>query len=453
MLARDPARYENQTWKEHPVKIVDLRVTPIAVADPPLRSSYGLHAPYALRTLIELVGEDGLVGVSEAHGGEQTLADFALARELVVGRDVYDLARMWLAIVGAFSLAEAVGADRSHTYLLPGESRLDVPLRVYAALEVAALDLIGKLTGKPVCDLLGGRVRDEVPFSAYLFYKHRGGGGVGDDARPDVWGEALTPESLVNQATAMIAEYGFGSVKLKGGVFNPDVEIATMHALRDALGPETPLRIDPNAAWSVETSLRVAAELAGALEYLEDPTPGLASMADLRRGLLATENDLPLASNIAVTSFADVPEAVRTDAVQVILCDHHYWGGPRAITQLDRLCETFGLGLSMHSNSHLGVSLLAMTHVAAATPGLTFACDTHYPWQHAEDEILQGGRVQIVNGAVRVPDQPGLGVELDRDALARGRERYEQCGYRHRDDAAEMCQHVDPAWKRVVPAW
>src|SRR5688572_2931419 len=115
MLPRDLALYENKTRKEHPVKIVDLQVTSIAVADPPLRSSYGLHAPYALRTLIELVGEDGLVGVSEAHGGEQTLADFALARELVVGRDVYDLARMWLAIVGAFSLAEAVGADRSHT--------------------------------------------------------------------------------------------------------------------------------------------------------------------------------------------------------------------------------------------------------------------------------------------------------------------------------------------------
>ena len=279
-MARDPVEHEKQTRKEDPVKIVDLRVTPIAFADPPLRSSYGLHAPYALRTVVELVGEDGLVGVSEAHGGEQTLVDFARAREAVVGRDVYDLARMWLAIAGAFGrraeAPDAPGVDRSHTYLLPGEGRLDVPLRVYAAIEVAALDLIGKMVGKPVCDLLGGRVRDEVPFSAYLFYKHRGGGGVGDDARRDVWGEALTPEALVSQATAMIEEYGFGSVKLKGGVFDPDLEIETMRALREALGPGVPLRIDPNAAWSVETSLRVGAELAGALEYLEDPTPGLA---------------------------------------------------------------------------------------------------------------------------------------------------------------------------------
>ncbi len=435
------------------MKIVDLRITPIAFADPPLRSSYGLHARYALRTVIELVGEDGVVGVGEAHGGEQTLGDFEQARAAIVGRDVYDLARIWLAIAGTFGVAGPAAADRSHTYLLPGESRLDVPLRVYAAIEVAALDAIGKMVGRPICDLLGGRVRDEVPFSAYLFFKHAGGGGVGDDERPDIWGEALTAEAIVAQATAMIAEYGFGSVKLKAGVFDPDVEIETMRALREALGPEVPLRIDPNGAWSVETSLRVGTELAGTLEYLEDPAPGLDGMAAVRSGLLASGIDLPLASNIAVTSFADVPEAVRSDAVQVILGDHHYWGGPRAVTELGRLCETFGLGLSMHSNSHLGVSLLAMTHLAAATPGLTYACDTHYPWQHAEDEIIQGGRVPIVNGAVRVPEVPGLGVELDRDALARGRERYDRCGYRNRDDAAEMRRFVDPAWHRVVPAW
>jgi glucarate dehydratase len=413
-----------------------------------------LHAPYALRTVIELVGEDGLIGVSEAHGGEQTLADFARARETVIGHDVYDLARLWLAIARAYDTESAAeGGDRSHTYLLPGENRLDLPLRVYAAVEVAALDLIGKMTGRPVCDVLGGRVRDAVPFSAYLFYKHEGGGGVGRDARPDVWGEALTPEGIVAQARAMIAEYGFGSVKLKGGVFAPDVEIETILALRAALGPDVPLRIDPNGAWSVPTSLRVGTALAGTLEYLEDPTPGLTGMASVRHGLLAAGIDLPLASNIAVTSFADVPEAVRTDAVQVILGDHHYWGGPRAVTQLGRLCLTFGLGLSMHSNSHLGISLLAMTHLAAATPGLTFACDTHYPWQHGADEIVQGGRVPIVQGAVRVPDRPGLGVELDRDALARGRERYERCGYRRRDDAAEMRRHIDPSWQRVAPAW
>jgi glucarate dehydratase len=94
-----------------------------------------------------------------------------------------------------------------------------------------------------------------------------------------------------------------------------------------------------------------------------------------------------------------------------------------------------------------------MVHVAAATPHLTYASDTHYPWQDAADEILVGGRVRISGGAVRVPDGPGLGAEIDRDALARGAERYERCGIRRRDDAAEMRAHVDPAWRRTTPRW
>jgi len=442
------------------MKVVDMRLTPIAMADPPLLSSYGLHAPYALRTVVELVSEDGLTGAAETHGGDGPLADLARARPFVVGRDAHDLARLWVAVgreLAGPSVDEATEYDTpaypAQTYTLPGEDRLDAPLRVYAALEVAALDLIGKSVGLPVCDLLGGRVREHVPFSAYLFYKRAGGGGAGQDARADRWGEALDPEAIVAQAQRMIAAYGFGSVKLKGGVLPPEREIETILALRDALGPMIPLRIDPNAAWTVDTARRVGTTLTGALEYLEDPTPGLAGMARVRGDLLAAGVDTPLASNTAVTSFADVPAAIQSGGVQVILSDHHYWGGLRAITQLGRLCETFGVGLSMHSNSHLGLSLLAMVHLAAATPHLTYASDTHYPWQDAADEILVGGRVRFERGAVAVPIGPGLGAELDYDALARGRERYERCGYRNRDDQAEMRRHVDPGWRRVVPRW
>ncbi len=441
------------------MRIVEMRVTPIAMADPPLLSSYGLHAPYALRTIVELVSEDGVTGAAETHGGEGPLNDLMRARLFVIGHEAVDLARIWLAMEREFAPAAEeiaqpeVSALPAQTYTLPGESRLDVPLRVHAALEVAALDLIGKSVGLPVCDLLGGRVRDEVSFSAYLFYKRAGGGGAGADAREDRWGEALDPASIVEQAQQMIAAYGFGSVKLKGGVFPPQQEIEAVLALHEALGPSIPLRIDPNAAWSVETSLGVGTALAGKLEYLEDPTPGLNGMADVRRSLLDAGIDTPLASNTSVTSFADVPDAIKSGGVQVILSDHHYWGGLRAITQLGRLCQTFGIGLSMHSNSHLGLSLLAMVHLAAATPHLTYASDTHYPWQDPADEILAGGRVRFEGGSVRVPNAPGLGVDLDRDAIARGHERYLQCGYRNRDDEAEMRCHVDPSWRRVVPRW
>ncbi|HVR37057.1 MAG TPA: enolase C-terminal domain-like protein [Methylomirabilota bacterium] len=434
------------------MQIVEFNVHPIAIADPPLRSSYGLHAPYALRTVIELKSDDGITGINETYGGDAQVRALEQLRPQILSANPWRLTGFLSPMVEG----QGRGNARSQTYLVPGENPLDATTRTFAAIEVACLDLIGKSVGQPVCDLIGGRVRDEVPFSAYPFYKHAGGGGEGDDRREDEYGEALSPDALVRQVKSMIARYGFGSIKFKAGVLEPDLEIETMKLLHHELGSSAPLRIDPNCAWSTETSVRVGRALArelGGGGYLEDPTAGLENMAAVRKQLLTAGIDTPLASNVAVTSFADVPESIERDAVQVVLCDHHYWGGMRQVQQLARLCKTFGIGLSMHSNTHLGVSLMAMAHVAAATPHLSYACDTHYPWQSATDEVVAGGRIPIRNGCVRIPDRPGLGVELDPDQLARGRERYERCPYRKRDDEAEMQKHIDPKWKRILPRW
>ena len=434
------------------MKIVDMRIHSIAIADPPLRSSYGLHAPYALRTILELESDDGVIGISETYGGEVPARALEAIRLNVVGQDPYRLTGLLSSMVEG----EGAGIDRSQTYLVPGENPLDQTTRTYAAIEVGCLDLIGKSVGRPVCDLIGGRVRDRIPFSAYPFFKHAGGGGEGDDLRGDEYGEVLTPEALVGEVKQMIDKYGFGSIKFKGGVLEPDLEIEAIRLLHQELGAEIPLRIDPNSAWTVDTSVRVGKALAKELSgggYLEDPTAGLDNMAEVRKQLMAEGVTTPLATNVAVTSFADIPRSLELDAVQIILCDHHYWGGMRQVRHLANLCKVFGIGLSMHSNSHLGVSLMAMAHVAAATPHLTYACDTHYPWQSEIDEVVAGGRVKIVDGCVRIPDKPGLGVELDYDQVARGRQRYEKCPYRKRDDEAQMRKHIDPRWKRMLPRW
>jgi glucarate dehydratase len=436
------------------MKILDLKVTPVAIADAPLRNAPGVHEPYISRAMVELVGEDGLSGFGEIACGSRTIAEFEQVRDVVIGKDVLHLTAMNDAIADRLGATDGEHGDPVfEQYEAKPRARSMRAERIYGAIEVAAFDLAGKALGVPVCDLLGGRFRDAVPFSAYLFYKHAGGGGEGDDARPDHYGEALDPESLVRQARQMVGEYGFRSIKLKGGVLAPKQEIATIRLLRDAFGAAMPLRIDPNCAWTVETSLHIGRELAGLLEYFEDPALSIEGMAAVRKGLLAEGIDMPLASNMAITGFADMPPSIATDAAQVILGDHHYWGGLRAITELGRLCETFGIGLSMHSNSHLGVSLLAMTHVAAATPHLTYDCDTHYPWLHAEDEILVGGKVPIVDGKVAVPAGPGLGAEVDRDALARGHERYLRTPYRDRDDAGEMRKKYDLSWEKLIPRW
>lgn len=436
------------------MRIVEMRVHSIAIADPPLRSSYGLHAPYALRTILELKSDDGIIGISETHGGDAIAHGFEALRPRIVGADSYRLAGLLMPLIE--DDPQGTSFDRSQTYHVPGENPLDAAARLYSAIEIASLDLIGKSVGNPVCDLLGGRVRDAVPFSAYPFYKHAGGGGEGADARPDEYGEALSPETLVKQVQQMVKKYGFRDIKFKTGVLDPEIEIETVKQLRAVLGPGVPLRMDPNCAWSVETSVRVGKALAQELGhggYLEDPAAGIDGMADVRRGLLKEGITTPLASNVAITSFADIPDSVKKDAIQIILCDPHYWGGLRQVQHLGKICRTFGLGLSMHSNTHLGVSLMAMAHAAAATPHLTYACDTHYPWQSEKDEVAAGGRIPIVDGCVRIPDRPGLGVELDYDQLARGRERYASCLYRKRDDEAEMRKRVDPNWKRILPRW
>nr|WP_309685678.1 enolase C-terminal domain-like protein [Armatimonas sp.] len=402
------------------MQIRDYRIHSIAIADPPLRSSFGLHAPLALRTVIELESVDGVIGIAETHGGDSPAQALESLRPRVLGQNATQL---------FVSLSDLQGQG---TYRM-----------ALAALEVASLDLIGKTVELPVHALLGGKVRDKVPFSAYAFYKHAWG--------ESKYGEALTPEGLVTQVQQLITDYGFGSVKLKAGVLEPDAEIDTIKLLRQTFGPKVPLRLDPNCVWSVETSVRAGRALREELSdggYLEDPAQGIQGMAAVRAGLLAEGIQTPLASNMAVTSFATLAEAHQHDACQIVLGDHHYWGGLRAVAELGRVCETLGIGLSMHSNSHLGVSLMAMVHVAAATHRLLYACDTHYPWQSPDDEIIAEGRVPIIDGNVPVPELPGLGITLNYDQLEKLKERYKNSPYRVRDDVAEMRKHVSPNWER-----
>jgi len=355
----------------------------------------------------------------------------------LAGLDVHDLGPLRARISQV--LGGATGEDR---HGLTGTiSASGTVNRVFSPFEVACLDIRGKALGRPVVDLLGGAVRDAVPYSAYLFYKWAGHPG----AEPDEWGEAIDPDGIVEQARAMIQQYGFGSLKLKGGVFPPEQEIEAVRALRAAF-PDHPLRLDPNSAWTPATSLSVAERLAGVLEYLEDPAPEIEGMAEVAAG-----TSMPLATNMCVVAFEHIPPAVAAGAVQVILSDHHYWGGLTGSSTLAGICATFGIGLSMHSNSHLGISLAAMTHLAAATPNLNYACDTHYPWNRADDVVVPGS-LTFVDGAVPVPAGPGLGVELDRDVLAALAENYRVCGIRQRDDAGYM-RRFDPDYELRRPRW
>jgi glucarate dehydratase len=419
------------------VKITEIVLTPVAFRDPPLLNSAGVHEPWALRTIVEVHTDEGVSGLGETYGDIGQIERLRTVVPSLIGLDVFALGLMHQRV------ATALGGESGYdTHGLTGQFSVPGTIdRVYSPFEVACLDIQGRAIGRPVVDLLGGKVRETVPYSAYLFYKWAGHPG----AEPDQWGEAVDPAGVVAQARQLIGQYGFKSIKLKGGVFPPEQEIEAIKALREAF-PDTPLRLDPNAAWSPATGIKVAEELDGIIEYLEDPSPEIDGMAEV-----AASAPMPLATNMCVVSFEHLAPSVKVDAVQVLLSDHHYWGGLTRSAKLAMICQTFGIGLSMHSNSHLGISLAAMTHLAAATPNLTYACDTHYPW-NAADDVVVPGVLSFVDGALAVPSGPGLGVELDRDVLARLAENYRTCGIVKRDDTGYM-QKFDPSYERKSPRW
>ena len=312
---------------------------------------------------------------------------------------------------------------------------------------------MGKATGRPVCDLLGGRARDRVDFAAYLFYKYEGAGGsAGVRQGPErhglgggAAGSGARPGGCGGRSTGHVRRIRLQVDQAQGRPFPPAEEVAAMLALRDAFGPDVPLRHDPNAIWSVETAIKYGKQMEGVLEYYEDPVRGQEAMAAGRRGGQHSHGD-----QYVHDSFEHLPGSIRLGSEDVILSDHHGWGGLRSTVELARICKTFGRGVSMHSNSHLGITLAAMVQVAAAIPNLDYACDTHYPWQ--SEEVIVGGPFVFDDGALEVSSEPGLGIELDRDALAQLHQQYLDCGLTERNDEIEM-QKVNPGWKFEATRW
>ena len=377
------------------IRITGARITPIAFVDPPLLNTVGVHQPYALRAIIQLDTDAGLVGLGETYADTAHLERLTAAADAIVGQDVFALNTIRSLISDRLGGDQGAGTQGSGLAgMITSSSTVD---RVFSPFEVACLDVQGQAAGRPVSDLLGGAVRDAVPFSAYLFYKwaaHPGG-------EPDGWGAALDPDAIVAQARRIIDEYGFTAIKLKGGVFPPEEEMAAIEALRAAF-PDHPLRLDPNAAWTPQTSIKVASGLAGVVEYLEDPTPDLDGMAEVAR-----QAPMPLATNMCVVAFNQLAPAVAKQSVAVVLSDHHYWGGLQRSRLLAGICDNFGLGLSMHSNSHLGISLAAMVHLAGgdAEPHVR----VRHPLAVEDRGSRQAGRARVRRRVGAGADYTGAG--------------------------------------------
>jgi len=220
----------------------------------------------------------------------------------------------------------------------------------------------------------------------------------------------------------------------------PKQELLTLKLLREAF-PDILIRYDPNAAWSVSTSINTLRRMMEYdLEYAEDPTWGIEGM-----GLVRRDVPVPLATNMCVINFDQIPLGVRTRCIDIILSDVHYWGGLAANKRLSGVCETFQIGLGMHSDRELGVSTAAQLHLAAALPYMSYACDSHY--HHQADDIITHHFV-YKNGCFEVPAGPGLGVELDREKLAKYARLHEEQG-----EAGEFLDPYRPEWVPLLPLW
>ncbi len=395
------------------MKIADLRATTVTVPlEAPLRHANGCHWGRFVRTIVEVETDEGLIGLGEmGGGGESAEAAFRALKSYLIGHDPARLEELRFLISN------------------PTASLYNNRTQILAAIEFACLDILGQKWGVPVSEILGGRLRERVPFASYLFFRYANDGK----------GEVRTIEQLVESAKELKKRHGFTSHKLKGGVFPPEYELECYRGLASALEGDR-FRFDPNGVWSTETSIWFGQQIEDIRnDYLEDPVFGMNGMRRVREKVR-----MPLATNTVVVNFEQLAANVPNTAVDVILLDTTFWGGIRACVKAAGVCETFQLGVAVHSSGELGIQLATMLHLGAVIPNLSFAADAHY--HHLTDDIIEGGKLKYDNGAIAVPATPGLGVKLDRDKVAEYRELYQRLGsYPYDQDP------LRPGWTPTIP--
>jgi glucarate dehydratase len=397
------------------MKIADIRATTVTVPlEAPLRHANGCHWGRFVRTVVEVETDEGVVGLGEMGGGGETAENAIRAmRDYLVGHDPTRLEELRFLIAN------------------PTASLYNNRTQLLAAIEFACLDILGQKWGVPVSDILGGRLRDRVPFASYLFFRY---------PNPKTGaGEVRTVDQLIAYARELKRRNGFTSHKLKGGVFPPEYELECYRELAAALDGDR-FRFDPNCVWPAETAVRFGHQIEDLRnDYLEDPVFGMSGMRRVREKIR-----MPLATNTVVVNFEQLAANVLDTAVDVILLDTTFWGGIRPCVKAAGVCETFGIGVAVHSSGELGIQLATMLHLGAVIPNLSFAADAHY--HHLVDDIIEGGKLEYEAGSLAVPAGPGLGVRLDRDKLTEYAELFRRLGpYPYDRDP------LRPGWTPTIP--
>lgn len=428
-------------------KIVEMQVIPVAGRDSMLLNLSGAHAPYFTRNVVVMKDNTGNIGISEVPGGEKIRKTLEDSKEFVVGQTIGNYKNVMNKVFNTFKDRDVEGRGLQ-TF------DLRTTIHVITAIETAFLDLLGKYLDVPVAALLGnGQQRDAVKVLGYLFY-------VGDPDKTDLpylrekdskneWyrirrEKAMTPEAVVKLAEASKALYGFKDFKLKGGVFNGDEEIQAIKALKKRF-PDARITLDPNGSWSLKEAIRLCKDMHGILTYCEDPCgaedgySGREIMSEFRKA-----TGLPTASNMICTDWRQLQHSVELQSVDIPLADPHFWTMEGSV-RVGQLCNEFGLTWGSHSNNHFDISLAMIAQTAAAVPGNITAVDTHWIWQEGSDRLTKEP-LKIKDGFVKIPDKPGLGIDIDMEQVKKANDLYMKNCLGARNDAMAM-QYLIPGWK------
>lgn len=425
--------------------VTEMLVVPVAGHDSMLLNLSGAHGPYFTRNLVILKDNAGHTGVGEVPGGEKIRETLVDAKPLILGQSVGAYNSVLNAIRTRFAERDAGGR---------GLQTFDLRVAIHAvtAVEAALLDLLGQALGVPVAALLGdGQQRDSVKMLGYLFY-------IGNREKTDLayrdepsagveWFRlrhetAMDADSIVRLAEAAHDHYGFDDFKLKGGVLPGEREIEAVAALARRF-PQARITLDPNGAWSLEEAVRLCRGQHEVLAYAEDPCgaeqgfSGREVLAEFRRA-----TGLPTATNMIATDWRELGHTIMLQAVDIPLADPHFWTMQGSV-RVAQLCDAWGLTWGSHSNNHFDISLAMFTQVAASAPGIITAIDTHWIWQ--DGQRLTREPLQIRRGAIKVPDRPGLGIDIDMQRIEQAHALYKRHGLGARDDAVAM-QYLVPGW-------
>jgi glucarate dehydratase len=364
-----------------------VRVTPVNV---PIEAAYpcsvGVFAGFS-KTVVEVESDQGAVGIGEAPNPFAAGVIETRISPKLIGADPYDLAD-----------CERRCVPPIETYKNTDDNAV---VLAYGGVEMAIWDLIGKLEDRSLAELLGGRVRDAIPFTEYFAFRIPTG---------SVAGEA-SPKEVAAYCARMVEEHGATRFEGKAGVHDIGTEVDMVREIRSVVGEDALLRLDANMAWSVT----VARDALRRFEpynigSFEEPVRTLHELALLR----------PTTSISFSSHEPDLRAAVRLGVPDAFVINLTQLGGIRRTLRFIAACEEFGVDVWFYSEP--GISTAAHLQVSAAIEWLSQPSQTLARWQ--PDDVIEGGPFRPAGGLLPVPEGPGLGVTLDPVALRRCHERF-----------------------------